>query len=101
MAGVTNALVEYTDQMGALADAREYDVVVSSRAVQCWVNGTGAAKSGIQARSWLGWQIPIWTDNVHGKARISGINTENIVSRLEVGEVAVVPGFQGMGTIIV
>ena len=56
---------------------------------------------GIQARSWLGWQIPIWTDNVHGKARISGITAENIVSRLEVGEVAVVPGFQGIGPIIV
>ena len=99
MAGVTNALVEYTDQMGALADAQEYDVVVSSgEQSNAGLMALALQNLGIQARSWLGWQIPIWTDNVHGKARISGIDTENIVSRLEVGEVAVVPGFQGMGT---
>ena len=99
MAGVTNALVEYTDQMGALSDAREYDVVVSSgEQSNAGLMALALQNLGIQARSWLGWQIPIWTDNVHGKARISGINTENIVSGLKAGEVAVVPGFQGMGT---
>ena len=82
MAGVTNALVEYTDQMGALSDAREYDVVVSSgEQSNAGLMALALQNLGIQARSWLGWQIPIWTDNVHGKARISGINTENIVSR--------------------
>ena len=31
---------------------------------------------GINARSWLGWQIPIRTDGVHGKARIEAIDVD-------------------------
>jgi aspartate kinase len=51
---------------------------------------------GVPVRSWLGWQVPIDTDDVHGKARITGIGTENIVSRFAEGQVAVVAGFQGV-----
>ena len=98
MAGVTNELVDYTGQMGVLTDAREYDVVVSSgEQSNAGLMALALQNFGIQARSWLGWQIPIRTDDMHGKARISGIDTENLVNRLEVDEVAVVPGFQGMG----
>jgi aspartate kinase len=52
---------------------------------------------GINARSWLGWQIPIHTDGVHGKARIDSIDTEELSRRLKDGQVAVVAGFQGLG----
>ena len=98
MAGVTNELVDYTGQMGVLTDAREYDVVVSSgEQSNAGLMALALQNFGIQARSWLGWQIPIRTDDMHGKARINGIHTENLVNRLEVDEVAVVPGFQGMG----
>jgi aspartate kinase len=51
----------------------------------------------IDARSWLGWQIPIRTDGVHGKARIEAIEVEEIRRRLAQGQVAVVAGFQGIG----
>jgi aspartate kinase len=98
MAGVTNELVDYTGHIGALTDTREYDVVVSSgEQSNAGLMALALQNLGIQARSWLGWQIPIRTDNVHGKARISGIDTENLVNRLKANEVAVVPGFQGMG----
>ncbi len=98
MAGVTNELVESTGQIGALTDAREYDVVLSSgEQSNAGLMALALQNLGIRARSWLGWQIPIRTDNLHGKARIRGINTENLVNRLEAGEVAVIPGFQGMG----
>ncbi len=49
------------------------------------------------ARSWLAWQLPIVTDDAHGKARIKAIETEEIERRLAAGQVAVLPGFQGLG----
>ena len=98
MAGVTNQLVEYCRAASPLHDAREYDVVVSTgEQVTSGLLAIVLQSLGIQARSWLGWQIPIATDDAHGNARISFINTEEIVRRLEAGEVAVVPGFQGLG----
>jgi aspartate kinase len=52
---------------------------------------------GVNARSWLGWQIPLRTDGVHGKARVDGIPTDELVRRFGEGQVAVVAGFQGLG----
>src|SRR3546814_6031314 len=42
------------------------------------------------------WQIPIQTDEVHGKARIQGIETEDLIRRFNEGQVAVIAGFQGL-----
>ena len=97
MAGVTNNLVELVDQMGSLFDAREYDVVVSSgEQSNAGLMALAIQDLGIQVRSWLGWQVPIETDEVHGKARITGINGGELEKRLAAGEIAVIPGFQGI-----
>lgn len=97
MAGVTNQLVEYCAQVSSLHDAREYDVVVSSgEQVTAGLMSMMLQKKGVQARSWLGWQIPILTDDHHSKARIEDIKTDEILARLQKGEVVVVPGFQGV-----
>jgi aspartate kinase len=50
----------------------------------------------IDARSWQGWQIPIRTDRAHGAARIRTVEADDLVRRLEAGQVAVVSGFQGV-----
>ncbi|NKB45265.1 MAG: aspartate kinase [Alphaproteobacteria bacterium] len=98
MAGVTNQLVEYCGAASPMHDAREYDVVVSTgEQVTSGLLAMVLQNLGVQARSWLGWQIPIHTDSVHGKARILSIDTAELVNRLEDGQVAVVPGFQGLG----
>ncbi|MGB0748793.1 MAG: aspartate kinase [Magnetospiraceae bacterium] len=98
MAGVTNQLVDYTSSVSAMVDAREYDVVVSSgEQVTSGLLALALQDIGITARSWQGWQIPFHTDSVHAKARILDIGTEALSERLERGEVAVVPGFQGVG----
>ncbi len=98
MAGVTNQLVDLVDSMGDVYDAREYDVVVSSgEQSNAGLMALALQNLGIQARSWLGWQVPIHTDGIHGKARITDIETDELLSRLSEGEVAVVPGFQGLG----
>jgi aspartate kinase len=99
MAGVTNQLVEWCRQVSPLHDAREYDVVVSSgEQVTSGLLALALQECGVEARSWLGWQIPIRTDDVHGKARILGIDTAEIERRFGLGQVAVVPGFQGLGS---
>ena len=98
MAGVTNQMVELTDQMGSLFDAREYDVIVSTgEQSNAGLMALALQTLGVQARSWLGWQIPIRTDGVHGKARITGIETGELERRLTGGEVAGGSGFQGLG----
>src|SRR6266849_4269899 len=74
MAGTTNQLVEWTRQMSRLHDAREYDVVVASgEQVTAGLMALALQNLGINARSWLGWQVPFQTDDVHGYARIEAI----------------------------
>lgn len=98
MAGVTNQLVEYCQDVSPMHDAREYDAVVSTgEQVTSGLLAMVLQSMGIQARSWLGWQIPIQTDSAHGKARIKSVDTNELNKRLEACEVAVVPGFQGLG----
>src|SRR5947207_3552705 len=98
MAGTTNQLVGWTRQMSRLHDAREYDVVVSSgEQVTAGLMALALRDLGINARSGLGGQIPIRTDEVHSKARIDAIQTAEIERRFGEGQVAVVAGFQGIG----
>ena len=97
MAGVTNQFVSYCGQITSLYDAREYDTVVAAgEQVTCGLLAMALQSLGVPARSWLGWQIPIRTDDVHGKARIVDIETDELVGRLKTGEVPVVAGFQGV-----
>ena len=99
MAGATNALVSQAREMSALHDTREFDVVVSSgEQVTIGLLAMALQDIGIDARSWLGWQIPIRTDDVHGHARITGIDTEELDRRMKTGQVPVVAGFQGLSS---
>ncbi len=98
MAGVTNQLVDYVSAMSNLYDAREYDAVVSTgEQVTAGLLALALQDLGIPARSWFGWQVPIRTDGVHGKARIEGIDVAELDRRMKQGEVPVVAGFQGIG----
>ena len=97
MAGTTSKLVSWAREISALHDAREYDAVVASgEQVTAGLMAMAIQALGIPARSWLAWQLPILTDDVHGKAHIESIDTTEIVQRLTAGEVAVIPGFQGV-----
>ena len=97
MAGTTNQLVEWAKQIGPMHDAREYDTIVSTgEQVTVGLLSIALQNIGVDARSWLGWQIPIKTDEVHSAARIEEIKAHDIIERLEKGQVAVVAGFQGI-----
>ncbi len=99
MAGATDQLVAWTRELSPIHDAREYDVVVSSgEQVTAGLVALALQAEGVDARSWLGWQIPIETDDAHGRARISAVDGDEIVRRLGGGQVAVMAGFQGLGS---
>lgn len=97
MAGQTDRLVQWCREAAPLHDAREYDTVVSSgEQVTSGLLAIVLQSIGVPARSWQGWQIPFRTDDAHGSARIIDIETSELKKRLSRGEVAVVPGFQGI-----
>ncbi len=98
MAGTTNKLVEWCREAAMLHDAREYDAVVASgEQVTSGLLAIALQEMGVTARSWQGWQLPIYTSDAHGAARILDINGAEIVKRFkERKEVAVIAGFQGV-----
>ena len=97
MAGTTNQLVEWARDIGPIHDAREYDTIVATgEQVTVGLLAIALQNIGVDARSWLGWQIPFQTDGVHGAARVEHIDTSVIAERLEQGQVVVAAGFQGI-----
>ena len=105
MAGKTNELVGWVNDMpkvtganASIFDAREYDAIVASgEQVTCGLLTIALQSMGVDARSWLGWQIPMKTDHSHGAARITDVDGAEIITRMGHGQVAVVAGFQGIG----
>lgn len=102
MAGITNQMVAWADQIGPAAQGLpasddEYDVVVTAgEQITTGLMAMMLRSMGVNARSWLSWQVPIWTDAAHGKARIADIETGPIAASMDSGVVAVIPGFQGL-----
>ena len=99
MSGTTNQLVEWTRAVSPMHDAREYDVVVSAgEQITVGLMAMALQDIGVDARSWLGWQIPMVTDDIHGRARILDVKADEIVRRFGLGQVAVMAGFQGIAS---
>ena len=97
MAGETDRLVNFCREANALYDPAEYDVVVSSgEQVTSGLLALTLQSMGCKARSWLGWQLPFETDAAHASARIGTIGTEELLGSMARGEIAVIPGFQGI-----
>ncbi|MET1755422.1 aspartate kinase [Novosphingobium sp. RD2P27] len=97
MAGETDRLVNFCREANALYDPAEYDVVVASgEQVTSGLLALTLQAMGCKARSWLGWQVPIRTDDAHAKARIEDIDAEALTASMASGEIAVIPGFQGV-----
>jgi aspartate kinase len=98
MAGVTNQLVKWCQDLSPLHDAREYDTVVATgEQVTIGLLAIALQAEGVDARSWQGWQVPICTDGAHGKARVEAIEGAELIRRMQMGQVPVVAGFQGIG----
>ena len=97
MAGVTNHLIDLVKTTSETPSFSEYDVVLSTgEQITSALLATALKNLNIKARSWLGWQVPILSDNSHGKATIEEIKTENILEFFKQKEVAIISGFQGL-----
>ena len=93
----TDNLVNEEKEICENPNLREHDVLVAvgeqitiSKLVMC------LNKLGIEAKSYLGWQIPILTDSNYGDANIININTDKLLKDLEENNIVVVAGFQGV-----
>jgi aspartate kinase len=99
MSGVTNDLVNLVKQASENYQLSEYDTVLSSgEQVTAALLSIALQSLEIKSRSWLGWQVPIITNDIHGKAVIKEIKTENISEYLDKNFVAIVSGFQGISS---
>jgi len=97
MAGETDRLVNFCREASALYDPAEYDVVVAAgEQITSGLLAMHLQALGCQARSWLGWQLPVHTDDGHAKARIESVGAEALSAAMAAGEIAVIPGFQGL-----
>ena len=100
MAGQTAKLIDYIDEIAPLKtpdNFYEYDTVLAAgEQISIGLLALTLQSYDIKARSWLGWQLPIKTDNVHGKARIIDINIKEITDSMNAGYVAIIAGFQGI-----
>ena len=97
MAGETDRLVNFCREANPRYDPAEYDVVVAAgEQITSGLLALTLQAMGTPARSWLGWQLPIRTEEAHARARIADIDTGALAAAMAHGEVAVIPGFQGL-----
>jgi aspartate kinase len=98
MSGKTNELVGLCKEAAPLYNSAEYDVVVSSgEQVTSGLLAIVLNELGLPARSWQGWQVPLYGDTAHGSARIVDVDGAGIVQGFANNrQIAVVAGFQGM-----
>ena len=97
MSGETNRLLNLANQVSSHVDDREIDVLLASgEQVSCALLALALRDLGQPARSFLGHQVRIATDSVHGRARIKSIDSTRVVESLKRNEVVVVAGFQGV-----
>jgi len=97
MSGVTNDLIKKSRQISNNFSDFEYDVLLSSgEQVACSLIAGRLNHKGFKSRSWLGWQIPIYTNGPHKNSRIDSINKNKIIKFLKEGGIPIITGFQGV-----
>ena len=97
MSGETNRLQALGNEISQRPSSREIDVLLASgEQVSISLLALALIERGLQARSYLGWQVKVVTDENHSKARIESIDVEGLQECLNTGLIPVVAGFQGV-----
>ena len=97
MSGTTNDLINRSKKISDDFSKHELDVLMSSgEQISSSLLAGGIIELGIKARSWLGWQIPILTNNIHASSQIMHIKTDEILKFISNKGIAVIAGFQGI-----
>lgn len=99
MSGETNKLVALAQAISDDPTEREYDLLLSTgETVTIALLSMMLNKKGYPARSYNAFQARILTEDVHKKAHVIGIETENLFTALKEGVIPVVAGFQGLNS---
>jgi len=97
MSGETNRLIALAHDITPRPSPREMDVIMSTgEQVSIALLAIAIEKRGVPAVSYTGAQVKILTDSAHMKARIKGIDSDNIKRDLQAGKIVIVAGFQGV-----
>ncbi len=95
-AGQTNKLVEMAYQWSDEPNPAEYDALLATGEQESIALFSMLLNdAGVKARSMVGYQVPVLTDNSYGSARIISIEAGHFLSELERFDVVVMAGFQG------
>jgi aspartate kinase len=96
MSGETNRLLALAHDVAKVPSAREMDAIAATgEQVSAALTAMAIQSEGGAARSLLGHQVKIVTDDAFTKARIKTIEGSKIFETVDRGEIAVVAGFQG------
>ena len=99
MSGETNKLIKLSKKISKNFTTSEYDTLVSSgEQISCSLIAGNLIDKGYLARSWLGWQIPIFTVGNYSHSRISKISKKKILNFLKRGGIPIIAGFQGINS---
>jgi len=97
MSGVTNELIRKSEEISNNYSDAEYDVLVSTgEQVACSLIAGRLVHNGLKSRSWLAWQIPIFTHGPHKNSKINNIYKTKILKYLKSGGIPIIAGFQGI-----
>ena len=97
MSGATNDLIKKSREISENFSDAEYDVLISTgEQVACSLIAGSLIERGLKSRSWLAWQIPLYTKGLHKNSRINHINKNKITKYLKEGGVPIITGFQGI-----
>ena len=93
----TDELIKQEKEIKEKVNMREHDVLVSvGEQITIAKLSMCLEKMGHSAISLTGWQVPIYTNNIHGEALIDYIDIERIERELNNGNIVIVAGFQGI-----
>ena len=102
MGKTTDQLVEMSEKVifnETEPDLREKDTLLSTgELVSATLLAMSIKSLGQDVISLSGPQAGIFTDQIHGSARISDINTERMMNEIKKNKILIIAGFQGINT---
>ena len=97
MAGETQRLIDLAKGVQEIPDPREYDALISSgEQVSVALLAMSLRSENLKSKSYTAFQLGLRTDDYHGKARISSIDTKNLLMDISSNTTPVITGFQGI-----
>ena len=97
MSGETNRLVGLIQEINPEGSSRHYDMAVAAgEQVSVALMASAIEAAGGKAHGWLAYQLGIFTNESHSRARIESIDVAKLDACWQEGKIPVIAGFQGV-----